>query len=179
MEFNGNEHIAELIKKTYNLPQSTLNVWKTRNSIPKKYIHTEGGVVPPTSLESAKPQQVKMMRDILKRPELSIENFTSIKSTRAQDVIREKAKINAAEFSNFRLEVVQVRNILLSITQSKSFAQSERAVKQAVKDKRIKWYVLSTHRRTIDNAKSNFDIEVTDMEQFKIDCAVLSQSLLI
>lgn len=174
-----NDEIAAKIIELHKFQPSKKAVWKIRDSIPNKFFDKEGKILDPSVLKLATLQQTKTMCDILKLSEISTDALVSITSNRAQDVIREKAKVTALEFAEFKIEVVQLRNILKSITTPTNGSQIERAAKEAIKDRRLKWYVISTHRRTIDNLKNNWEIDVPDLEQFRLDCSILSQTLII
>lgn len=141
MDFSE-EKAQEIISK-YGLSEKTLRVWKTRRSIPDKYLNDEYKKSIPVSVNSDKIMQERII-SILNMPELNRKTIVQLSGcdmTRVNGVCAHKSTFTKEEMFALQKEIKRLKIDILKYTSRYSDSFSK-----IVKDKRLKLFVIIKDR---------------------------------
>lgn len=159
---------AKEIIQDFELSETTLRVWKSRNSIPKKYLK-EGfkklETIPDTP-------ETRRLRAIISRKEFRMTQFRTAtlnpnyqrSNSRLSD-IKKGSRFLEAEVKKLKEEIVEIRNLCRAVIDTRTDA----AIKALCEDKRIKPTLILA----VDMYKQIVD-GVTPLTRSQKDIAVLA-----
>lgn len=140
MEFNE-EKAREIIER-YSLSPNTLNVWKSRKSIPSKYAKED--YQQPEEISSAGKIILDRIDELIKTNVLNFSvicEIVGIKRIQLADACKGKGRMNAEDIEKIRNEVNRSRLVILRAFRDDS--QSPQELKSLFKNKTIKHYVVA------------------------------------
>ena len=127
--------LANKIKDKFNIPDTTIRVWKYRNKIPSKYLSEEYV----KEKKVARNATTNKLLEILKRKEISAYNFRTFKTPqRGADIVNKELLFTENEVLGIKTEVVEIRNKLRLMTRH----TTKKNIEEIMKDKRIVHSVL-------------------------------------
>lgn len=167
MEFTE-EKAREVIDR-YNLSQTTIKVWKSRNSIPDKYADEK--YVQIEVVSQADKILLSRLNDLCKSEVLNftvLSDLARVERVRLLDAIRGKARISKDDIDHVRIEIKRARIFILNTF---SDYQSEKKLKVLIDNKIFKHYSIlkkgSWSTGIVANIKKGAPIEKFDYEKLK------------
>jgi hypothetical protein len=173
-------HIAAQIIKIHDLAPNTLKVWASRGSIPKKYFDMTGAIIQTKFEAISEDDKYRIMAVYRDCDNLNFNQFQSISVSRFSDLMNGKAAIMKHEYIAFKIEIVDLKNKCNPVFKAKLHIDKVRALKNFLKDPRIKPYTLHQNKYIVECLLDlNRDLEIDDTEQIIINLALMFQSLVL
>ena len=175
-----NQEIAEKIAQIHNFPTATLKTWQFRDSIPKKYFDTEGGILEVISENITQDDKFRILKIYRNCDTINFQQIQSVKQNRLADLERGKGSLTKAEYISFKKELIDLKNSCQKLFTSKTYDMKLRELRKVLKDPRLKPYLLHTEKYVIECVVlRDTDIDVDDLEQIIINLGIMFQSFIL
>lgn len=175
-----NQATAEKIAEIHNIPTATLKTWQFRNSIPKKYFDTEGGIIEKSIELISDDDKFRILKIYRECEILNFAQITSVKPMRFADLERGKGTLTKLEYIAFKKELIDLKNSCQKLFTSITYDGKLRELRKVLKDPRLKPYLLHTEKYVIECVVlRDSDIEINHLEQIIINLGIMFQGFIL
>lgn len=182
-KFDDNK--AAEIAALYNIPNGTVNVWKTRGGIPKKYFDENGKVKRDvdTSEKISDADKYRLMQILEMNEHLNLSELISTSIQKIADVKRGKTNFTKKEFLEIKKELINLKNKFEPVFAAKSVTAKKSALRELFKNPLLKPYTFAEgreHQYCIDVIMNkDYDPDLQFLEATIVNLSLFKQSIIL